>query len=127
MPRVTLATRALPASRALLNEAQIMAYITARWDVDVVTTTFNGTLYDSMDLMQHTDIFLGMHGAGWTNALFLSKVSTMAQEIYPSLPLSGIKTPVTPARSNARILNPGSWLFYVRHICVKCQFSVTCM
>ena len=81
--RVTLATRALPASRALMNEPQIVAYINARWDVEVVTTTFKGTLYDSMDLMQHTDIFLGMHGAGWTNALFLSQV------LYPINPPAG--------------------------------------
>lgn len=87
VPRVTLATRAPLASRALMNEAQIVAYINARWDVEVVTTTFKGTLYDSMDLMQHTDVFLGMHGAGWTNALFLSQVrSTIkfpARGMYP--------------------------------------------
>ena len=75
LPRVTLATRALPASRALLNEAQIMAYITARWDVETVATTFDGALFDSMNLMRHSDVFLGMHGAGWTNSLFLSKAS----------------------------------------------------
>ena len=74
LPRVTLATRALPASRALMNEAQIMAYITARWEVETVSTTFEGALYDSMDLMRRTDLFLGMHGAGWTNTLFLSEV-----------------------------------------------------
>ena len=45
-----------------------------RYDVDLVLTTFGGSLYDSMKLMQTTDLFLGMHGAGFTNVLFLPPV-----------------------------------------------------
>ena len=78
---MTLASRALPASRALLNEAQIMAYIAARWEVDVATANFEGALFDSMDLMRRSDVFLGMHGAGWANALFLPTVSVRAVAI----------------------------------------------
>ena len=74
LPLVVLTTRPLPARRALLNEAQIMAYIAARWEVETAITKFDGALFDTMDLMRRTDLFLGMHGAGWTNALFLSKV-----------------------------------------------------
>ena len=51
-----------------------MAYIASRWDVEVVRTKFDGELFDSMDLMRHTDVFLGMHEAGWTNTSFLSEV-----------------------------------------------------
>ena len=70
LPQITLASRALPASRALFNEAQIMTYITARWEVDVATTTFKGALFDSMSIMRHSTMFIGMHGPGWTNTLF---------------------------------------------------------
>ena len=71
---LTLATRALPASRAVLNEAQMVAYIAARWDVEVSLTRFDMHIADSMDLMRRTDVFIGVHGAGWTNSLFLSQV-----------------------------------------------------
>jgi hypothetical protein len=41
--------------------------------VDLVATTFNGTLWETMRLMQTTDVLLGMHGAGLTNTMFLPK------------------------------------------------------
>jgi hypothetical protein len=31
-------------------------------------------LLEVMELMGHTDVLLGMHGAAWTNALFLKRV-----------------------------------------------------
>jgi len=46
-----------------------------RYDVDLVLTTFDGSLWETMRLMQSTDLFMGMHGAGFTNTLFLPKVS----------------------------------------------------
>ena len=45
-------------------------------------THFAGALFDSMDLMQRSDVFIGMHGAGWTNALFLSKVTLDDQHMF---------------------------------------------
>ena len=48
-----------------------------RYDVDVVLTTFDGTLWETMRLMQTTDLFLGMHGAGFTNTMFLPKVGAL--------------------------------------------------
>ena len=60
-----------------MNEAQIVAYILARWDVEFTSTRFDMHISDSMDLMRHTDVFIGMHGAGWTNSLFLSQVITL--------------------------------------------------
>ena len=35
-----------------------------------------------MNLFQHTDVLFGMHGAGWTNGLFIKQgASTM--QMYP--------------------------------------------
>ena len=42
--------------------------------MDLVLTTFDGSLWETMRLMQSTDLFMGMHGAGFTNTLFLPKV-----------------------------------------------------
>ena len=86
-PLLTLATRALPSSRAVINEAQMVAYIAARWDVDVTSTKFDTHISDSMDLMRRTDVFIGMHGAGWTNSMFLSQVirhHNIALTLYPT-------------------------------------------
>ena len=52
--------------------------------MDLVLTTFNGSLWETMQLMQSTDLFLGMHGAGFTNTLFLPKVRPVStQEVDP--------------------------------------------
>jgi len=40
----------------------------------VVPTTFNMSLFDTVDLMQRTDVFLGMHGACF---LYSSTMSTV--------------------------------------------------
>ena len=40
---------------------------------------FNGTLWDTMQLVAGTDVFIGMHGAGFTNLLWLRQVSTKGQ------------------------------------------------
>ena len=37
-------------------------------------TTFAAPLWDTMQLVRGTDVFLGMHGAGFTNLLWLSRV-----------------------------------------------------
>ena len=93
LPQITLASRALPASRALLNEAQIMTYIAARWEVEVATTSFKGALFDSMNLMRHSDMFIGMHGAGWTNTLFLPSVRSHYFPMYRALPEIAVLQP----------------------------------
>ena len=51
-----------------------------RYDVDLVLTTFDGSLWETMRLMQSTDLFMGMHGAGFTNTLFLPKVRLSSTE-----------------------------------------------
>jgi len=43
--------------------------------VDLVLTKFaDEDMYDTMKLMQSTDLFMGMHGAGFTNLLFMPPV-----------------------------------------------------
>ena len=37
-------------------------------------TTFGGPLWETMQLVHGTDVFLGMHGAGFTNLLWLRQV-----------------------------------------------------
>lgn len=39
-------------------------------------------LLEVLDLMGHTDVLVGMHGAGWTNALFV-KHGASALQLYP--------------------------------------------
>ena len=51
-----------------------MAFINANWEVDVTVTDFSGWLFDTVDLMQRSDVLLGMHGAGMTNVYFLPEV-----------------------------------------------------
>jgi hypothetical protein len=57
--------------RCAVNEADILEWILSRYDVTVRVTTFDEPFLEMMDLMNSTDILMGMHGAGWTNGLFL--------------------------------------------------------
>ena len=52
-----------PATRALLNEADLVSFVEAHWEAAVVSTMFQQSLFETMELMAHTDVFLGMHGA----------------------------------------------------------------
>jgi hypothetical protein len=58
-------------NRCVVNEADILEWILSRYDVTVRVTTFEEPFLETMDLMNSTDILIGMHGAGWTNGLFL--------------------------------------------------------
>lgn len=62
LPQITLASRLPPATRSFLNEGDLIPFIQAHWEVEVVSTGFTGSLYETMELMAHTDVFLGMHG-----------------------------------------------------------------
>ena len=45
------------------------------YEVDLVLTKFDADdMYDTMKLVQSTDLFMGMHGAGFTNLLFMNPV-----------------------------------------------------
>ena len=49
------------------------------YDVELVVTTFEGPLWESMRLVHGTDVVLGMHGAGLTNLLWLQRVRCLLQ------------------------------------------------
>ena len=51
-----------------------VSFIKANWEVDVTVTDFSGWLFDTVDLMQRSDLLIGMHGAGMTNVYFLPEV-----------------------------------------------------
>ena len=65
-----------------MNEADILEYILSRYNVTVRVTAFEEPLLETMQLMNSTDVLLGMHGAGWTNALFL-KPGAAAIQLFP--------------------------------------------
>jgi hypothetical protein len=74
---VTVLLQLLPCVRCNDTVPQMQVrFIQANWEVDVVVTDFSGWLFDTVDLMQRSDVLLGMHGAGMTNVYFLPEVST---------------------------------------------------
>ena len=79
---VTLMTRLDGGSRALLNEGDLARYVLARYNVTVHITTFAEPLPLAMDLLSKTDVLIGVHGAGWTNAVFL-KPGAAAVQLFP--------------------------------------------
>lgn len=68
LPRVTIAHRSL--SRSILNEEDIIDLINSLYEVEIVSTEFNMSAWEAQQLISHTDVFLGMHGAGLTNAMW---------------------------------------------------------
>ena len=46
-----------------------------RYDVDFVSTIFNMSMWEAIALIRSTDVFLGMHGAGFANLLAIHQVS----------------------------------------------------
>jgi hypothetical protein len=68
--------------RCAANEADILTYILLRYNVTVHVTTFNEPLMETMHLMNSTDVLIGMHGAGWTNAIFLKR-GAAAMQLHP--------------------------------------------
>ncbi|GAB4816509.1 hypothetical protein N2152v2_003555 [Parachlorella kessleri] len=69
-------------SRRVLNDHDILRYVLERYNVTLRVTTFEEPLLEVLNLMQHTDVLIGMHGAGWTNALFIKHGATAVQ-LYP--------------------------------------------
>ncbi len=62
-----------------------------RFDVEVVLTPFHVPLWEALALVHSSDVFLGMHGAGFTNLLGLHKVGSVASA-YELSPLKPIRT-----------------------------------
>ena len=51
------------------------------YDVELVVTTFGAPLWETVRLVHGTDVFLGMHGAGFTNLLWLRQVRAASQGV----------------------------------------------
>jgi len=69
-------------SRGVLNEKDILDYVIRNYNVTMKVTTFQEPLLQVMDLLAHSDVLFGMHGAGWTNTLFMKRGATTMQ-LYP--------------------------------------------
>ena len=52
-----------------------LASLRQQYDVDLVTAEFGGHLWDTMRLVSGSDVFLGMHGAGFAHLLWLRQVA----------------------------------------------------
>jgi hypothetical protein len=59
--------------RSVLNAHDIVTYILSRYNVTLHVTTFEEPSLEAMELMAQTDVLVGMHGAGWTNGLFIKR------------------------------------------------------
>ena len=69
-------------SRCVLNEADVLEYLLSRYNVTVRVTAFSEPLLEVLNLMNSTDVLIGMHGAGWTNGLFL-KPGVAGLQMFP--------------------------------------------
>lgn len=65
--------------RSVLNGHDILRYILETYNVTVKVTTFEEPIQEVIDLLSHTDLLIGMHGAGWTNAVFLKRGASALQ------------------------------------------------
>lgn len=57
----------------------MLQYILMRYNVTLRMTTFEEPLPEVIKTMADTDVLIGMHGAGWTNALFLKQRAAALQ------------------------------------------------
>lgn len=67
--------------RSVLNTHDILSYILMRYNVTLKVTTLQEPLPQVIDLMSHSDVVVGMHGAGWTNGLFIKRGAAALQLI----------------------------------------------
>jgi hypothetical protein len=67
--------------RSVLNTHDILSYVLRRYNVTLRVTSLQEPLPEVVDLMSHSDVVIGMHGAGWTNGLFLKRGAATLQLI----------------------------------------------
>ena len=67
--------------RSVLNTHDILSYILMRYNVTLKVTTLQEPLPEVIDLLSSSDVVLGMHGAGWTNGLFIKRGAAALQLI----------------------------------------------
>ena len=67
--------------RSVLNTHDVLSYVLKRYNVTLRVTSLQEPLPDVVDLMSTSDVVIGMHGAGWTNGLFLKRGAATLQLI----------------------------------------------
>lgn len=67
--------------RSVLNTHDVLSYILMRYNVTLRVTSLQEPLPEVVDLMSTSDVVIGMHGAGWTNGLFLKRGAASLQLI----------------------------------------------
>jgi hypothetical protein len=67
--------------RSVLNTHDVLSYILMRYNVTLRVTSLQEPLPEVVDLMSTSDVVIGMHGAGWTNGLFLKRGAATLQLI----------------------------------------------
>lgn len=67
--------------RSVLNTHDVVWYLLSRYNVTLRVTSLQEPLPDVVDLMSTSDVVIGMHGAGWTNGLFLKRGAATLQLI----------------------------------------------
>jgi hypothetical protein len=67
--------------RSVLNTHDVLSYILLRYNVTLRVTSLQEPLPEIVRLMSSSDVVIGMHGAGWTNGLFLKRGATSLQLI----------------------------------------------
>lgn len=68
--------------RCVLNAHDLLAYLLLRYNVTVRVTNFEEPVLQVAEMMGSADIVIGMHGAGWTNALFMKR-GAAAMQLLP--------------------------------------------
>lgn len=77
------------------TDPAIALLIPARW---CPSASLQEPLLQAMELLQHTDVLLGMHGAGWTNGMFIKHgaVAMQVHSVPGSLPLAAAAAVAVP-------------------------------
>ena len=64
-----------------LDPCTLLLQFRQHYDVELVVTKFNMSLWEAMQLVRGTDVFMGMHGAGFTNLLWLQHVRAVSSNL----------------------------------------------
>ena len=67
--------------RSVLNTHDLLSYILLRYNVTLKVTTLQEPLPEVIELLSNSDVVFGMHGAGWTNGLFIKRGAASLQLI----------------------------------------------
>jgi hypothetical protein len=88
--------------RSVLNTHDVLSYVLKRYNVTLRVTSLQEPLPDVVDLMSTSDVVIGMHGAGWTNGLFLKRGAATLQLI----PYGWVKEDGAIIRGDSRAKTP---------------------